>query len=244
MRNDTAAPMSFGRFVASLNLGVLSAHIEAERRALWNSRTIRKEGREPELRDIRELYDRLQQIHGQSVFADAECRERLAVMVTAEVFRSTGAPADNDSLITNIGNSARSLLREEVFFGFPRLDWSVPLDLEDGVALRNYLERKRHFLLYAESILDVWGAAFVGMWAALFTHLPDRMFLPEENRSGTLSLRAPLLTLIEKPADAVERLLGTFTTAPIEQHHLFETLIAAAEDNLFRVSGIPFEDRA
>lgn len=139
--------LTFERFVAGMSLATLSASIEAEKRALWNSRTIRKEGREPELRDIKRLYDTLKDIHEGSAFRDGECLERTAVMVTAEVFRRTGAPANNDKLIEQIGNSARTLLAQEVFFDWPRLDWNVPLDLEDGVALRNYLERKRHFLL-------------------------------------------------------------------------------------------------
>lgn len=238
------SPLTFERFVASMSLSTLSASIEAEKRALWNSRTIRKEGREPELRDIKRLYDKLKEIHERSVFADNECCDRTAVMMTAEVFRRTGAPADNDRLIEHIGNSALTLLAQEVFFDWPRLDWNVPLDLEDGVALRNYLERKRHFLLYAESILELWCDRFVDIWASLFQYLPDRMFLAESNQEGSLSLTTPLWHLLAKPAEVVESLLATFSHDTIVQHHLFEPLLATAEDNLYDATGIAFEERA
>jgi predicted transcriptional regulator len=237
------SPLTFERFVASMSLSMLSASVEAEKRALWNTRTIRKEGREPELRDIKRLYDKLKELHEGSAFHDGDCRERTAVMMTAEVFRRTGAPADNDRLIEHIGNSARTLLAEEVFFDWPQLDWNVPLDLEDGVALRNYLERKRHFLLYAESILELWCDRFVDMWGSLFHHLPDRMFVAESQSSGSLSLTTPLWHLLEKPAEAVECLLAGFSQDAIAQHYLFEPLLARAENNLFDATGVPFEER-
>ena len=227
-----------------MSLATLSASIEAEKRALWNARTIRKEGREPELRDIKRLYDTLKDIHEGSAFHDSECLERTAVMMTAEVFRRTGAPADNDRLIEQVGNSARTLLTQEVFFDWPNLDWNVPLSLEDGVALRNYLERKRHFLLYAESILELWCDRFVDMWACLFHHFPDRMFLAESQRDGSLILTTPLWHLLKNPAEAVENLLATFSHDAIAQHHLFEPLVGAVEGNLYDVTGIPFEERA
>lgn len=236
--------LTLERFFANMSLSTLSASIDAEKRALWNSRLIRKEGREPELRLIKQLYYKLKAIHDESAFHDSECLERTAVMMTAEVFRRTSAPADSDRLIEHIGNSARTLLAEEVFFDWPHLDWNVPLDLEDGVALRNYLERKRHFLLYAESILELWCERFVDIWAGIFHFLPDRMFQAEVQSHGSIALTTPLLTILDKPAEAVETLLWHLSHDTIEQHHLFETLYLNVENNLFNASGIPYEDRA
>lgn len=216
----------------------------SERSAVWNAQTIRKEGREPELRQLRTLYATLQDVHERSMFAENDCLQRIAVLVTAQVFSRTEAPAANDTLIEQIGETAIALLRQEVFFGFPAINWDVPLSLEDGVALRNYLERKRHFLLYAPDIVELWCDRFVDMWVALFKHLPDRMFKADTERSGSFDLSTPLVDMLDKPALAVENLLDTLAQDDIEQHALFETLLATVSDNVFTASGIRYEDRA
>ncbi len=212
--------------------------------ALWNSQIITKEGREPELRRLRTLYDKLKGVHERTMFADDECLQRIAVLVTAEVFSRTEAPATNDTLIEHVGDSAVSLLGQEVFFGFPTINWDVPLSLEDGVALGNYLERKRHFLLYASDMVELWCDRFTDMWVALFKHLPDRMFKALPQDQGSLELTTPLVDILDDPAMAVEQLLGTFTHADFERHSLFEPLLTALTDNLFLATGIAYEDRA
>ncbi|KUO69182.1 MAG: hypothetical protein APF80_02325 [Alphaproteobacteria bacterium BRH_c36] len=217
---------------------------DSENSALWNAQTITKEGREPELRKLRSLYAKLKDVHDQSMFADDECMHRIAVLVAAQVFSRTDAPTENDTLIEHVGETAVSLLRQEVFFGFPAINWDVPLSLEDGVALRNYLERKRHFLLYAPAILELWCDRFVDMWIALFKHLPDRMFKAKALNRGAFELSTPLVDILDDPALAVESLLGTFAHDDLEQHSLFEPLLAIVNDNLFEASGIAFENRA
>jgi len=218
--------------------------LSAERNALWSAQKISKEGREPELRQLKQLFTTLKDVHEKSMFSNDDGLQRIAVLVTAEVFSRTEAPADNDALIDLTGNSAITLLQQEVFFGFPSINWDVPLDLEDGVALRNYLECKRHFLLYAEDITELWCDRFVDMWAALFHHLPDRMFLAETDRHGSFMLSTPLLDILDKPASAIESLLNTFAHDDFEQHSIFEPLVSKISDNLYDASGIRFEDRA
>ena len=217
---------------------------DAQNSALWKAQTISKEGRGPELKKLKKLYQTLKIAHEQSVFADDQSLHRIAVLVAAQVFSRTNAPADNDSLIEHVGQSAVSLLNQEIFFGFPAINWDVPLSLEDGVALRAYLERKRHFLLYAPHSLELWCDRFVDMWVALFRHLPDRMFKAPAPNRGAFELSTPLVDRLDKPALAVESLLGSLAHDDFEQHSLFEPLIATVNDNLFQASGIAFEDRA
>ena len=83
--------------------------------AAWNSQTIAKEGREPELQKLRALYDKLKDVHERSMFADEECLQRIAVLVTAQVFSRTEAPTANDKLIEHVG-------------GMPPLKWSTNWD--------------------------------------------------------------------------------------------------------------------
>lgn len=217
---------------------------DSKNSALWNSQTITKEGREPEIRQLQALYAKLKDVHEQSMFADDECLQRIAVLVSAQVFSRTDAPSANDILIEHVGNAAVTLLRQEVFFGFPTINWDVPLSLEDGVALRNYLERKRHFLLYAPDIVELWCDRFVDMWVALFKHLPDRMFKAEAEARGSFELSTPLVDILDSPALVVENLLGAFAHDDFERHCLFEPLLTTVTDNLFTASGIAYEDRA
>lgn len=164
---------------------------EVENQARWSAVSISKEGREPELRQLRALYDKLKDIHDLSVFAEPDCLQRTAVLAAAQVFVRTSAPAANDTLAEFVGDTAVELLSQEVFFGFPSINWDVPLSLEEGVALRNYLERKRHFLLYAPNIIERWCDRFVDMWVALFKHLPDRMFKAVSEKRGSFDLSTP-----------------------------------------------------
>ena len=217
---------------------------ESESHALWNSISISREGRQPELRQLRALYEKLKDVHERSAFADAEYPRRTAVLASAEVFQRTGAPLDNDALIDQVAGSAVKLLSQEIFFGFPTINWDVPLSLEDGVALRNYLERKRHFLLYAPDIVDLWSERFVDMWVALFKHLPDRMFGTEADRRGAFDLSITVIDSLAQPALALDDLLIAIARDSNDQHALFEPLIAAINDNLFAASGIRDEDRA
>lgn len=216
----------------------------SEASAMWNALSITKEGREPELRQLRSLYDTLKNVHGRSPFADPECLQRTAVLVTAEVFSRTEAPAANDTLIELIAETADALLRQEVFFGFPIINWDVPLSLEDGVAMRNYLERKRHFLLYAPDVIELWCDRFVDIWVAIFMHLPDRMFKAEPERRGSFELSTPLIDVLDQPALAVENVLGALAHDDFEKHSICEPLLSTISDNLFAASGIRYEDRA
>ncbi len=230
-------------FVAAASPSYALHRLESLKLAAWNAHTIRKQGRGPELRELRALYTTLKQVHDDSHFARTEDQQRLAIMATAEVFRRLDVPADNDTLIEQIGASAHRLLNEEVFFTFPHIDWSVPLDLEDGVALGNFLEHKRHFLLYAPDILELWCQRFVDMWAAILAHLPDAMFRAQTDRTGSFDLSTSLVDLIETPALCVENLLAAVTHKDIGEHHLFEPLLDTITDNLCRVTGIPYEAR-
>ncbi|MEO0792370.1 MAG: type IV secretory system conjugative DNA transfer family protein, partial [Pseudomonadota bacterium] len=193
---------------------------------------------------LREIYDTLKDVHERSDYADLEFMQRAAVLVTADVFLRTGAPTDNDRIIDFVGNSAVHLLSREIFFGFATIDWDVPLDLEDTVALRNYLERKRHFLLYAPDIVEQWCERFIDIWVALFKHLPDRMFRAEDDRRGSFDLSTTVIDILDQPAVAIDDLIMAITQHGGKEHGLFEPLDAIIRDNVFIATGIREEDRA
>jgi len=237
---------TLAHFLSTISSDFRDTLTEAENAYKWKALSIREEGRELETANLRKLYETLQHVHESSPFADPDMPHRLAVLTAAEVFRRTGAPADNDRLVHHVAESALSLLQQEIIFGFPAIDWNVPLSLEDSVALRAYLEQKRHFLLYSENILEIWCDRFVDLWAVLFQHLPDRIFSAEPATTGTLSFSEPLIDSIEDLPLAVENLLASLFSedkGSLLDQNLFQTLIETIDQNICSVSGIPYEER-
>lgn len=212
----------------------------------WNTLSIRREGREVELRAIQNLYHRLKTVHEQSAFADPGLPRHVATVAVVEVFKSSCAPTQNDALISHVGESALSLLEAEVFFGFPGIDFTaIPLTLDEMVALRAYLEEKRAFLLNAPVVLRAWSDRFTTLWSTIFLHLPDQMFHPEQrNIIGALALSRPLVQAIEKPKELTEILLARIIEAASAEHNLFRPLSRIIENNTWNVTGVPHDERA
>lgn len=230
--------------IAHASSGYQSALATVENWWQWRSVRIRPLGREAELAEVQELYERLHAVHAASAFADPELPHRLAVMAAAEVFRQTGAPPDNDRLIRHVGQSAADLLAAEIFFGFPHIDFAVPLALDESLALRACLEDKRRFLLSAQSCLEDWTQRFVGLWTALFDHLPDAMFRADAPAGSGLMLQRPLAQAMPDPAAAVHGLVTALVSDDVAVSGLFRELTAVVSDNMWTAAGVREEDRA
>ena len=240
-----AAPLTLEHLVAFASASYRDMMVESDKAIAWGSIKIRREGRDAELRAIKALYDKLKAVHDKSAFADPDMPHRFAVVATAEVFKATGAPVENDTLITHVGNSAAQLLDAEIFFDFPTINFAIPLALDDIVALRAYLEEKRHFLLYADQILPAWSKRFSYLWSTIFIHLPDLMFAPEQSApTGSLKLAQPVLQTIAKPRDMVDALVRGMIDAVTADHNLFRSLGAALDNNIWTVTGVAPDDRA
>ena len=106
-------------FLGAISSSYRAAMEESERRMQWSSLSIRKEGREVEIAQLQKLYHTLLKVHEQSNFSDPHYCSRLSLLCAAEVFEKTGVPAENDGLLTSIGNSAQQLLDQEVFSSSP-----------------------------------------------------------------------------------------------------------------------------
>jgi len=231
--------------IAHASTGYQSALASVENWWQWRSVRIRPLGREAELAEVQELYQRLRAVHVASVFADPELPHRLAVMAAAEVFRERGAPADNDRLIRLVGQSASDLLAAEIFFGFPHIDFAVPLALDESLALRAYLEDKRRFLLTAQTCLEDWTHRFVGLWATLFDQLPDVIFRADASGgSGALTLQRPLAQAMADPVAAVQGLVLSVVSEEVAASGLFRNLSSIVRDNMWTATGVREEDRA
>jgi hypothetical protein len=231
--------------IAHASASYQGAMLSVENWLHWRAVRIRPQGRQAEVQEIRELYERLRAVHYASAFADPGMPHRLAVLMTTEVFRQTGALAHNDALIDHVGKSACELLAAEIFFGFPTIDFAIPLALDECVALRAYLEDKRRFLLTAKPTLEAWSQRFVSVWSKLFAHLPDAMFAANDGTAATnvLTLQRPLALALKDPAAAVQSILNVIA-AEGKETRLFRDLIHTIEDNVWTATGVPHEARA
>jgi len=161
------------------------------------------------------------------------------------VFRETGIPAVNDDLIEHIGRSAVELLAQEVFLDFPAIDWSVPLALDELVALRAYLEEKRQFLLQPEAVLRAWRDTFVNLWTPVLAHMPDEMFRERgERASDGLVLTRPLIEAMHEPARALDKWIAAVASPQARPMNTFHNLLSTIEGNGFRAAGVSADSRA
>lgn len=239
-----ARHMSLDDLIAFASMSYAEALNAAEKSAAWNVVTIRAEGRDVEIKRLKEVYSRLKVVHAQSTFAHPDMPQRLAVAFAAEVFRATGAPIENDALLERVGRSAVELLLDEVAFGFPDINFDIPLSLDDTAALRSYLEEKRRFLLNSEKLLHAWGQSFIGMWASLFSALPDDAFMPPPASSDSaLHLRRPIIQAMTKPAAAIEALMASIINSENEAAGLFAPLRRTLADNVPTASGSNDSDK-
>ncbi len=233
-----ARHMTLDDLIAFASTSYAEALLVAEKGAAWNVVTIRAEGRDVEIKRLKEVYRRLKAVHAQSTFAHPDMPHRLAVAFAAEVFRATGAPTENDMLLERVGRSALELLQDEVAFGFPDINFDIPLSLDDTAALRSYLEEKRRFLLNSEKFLHAWGQSFIGMWASLFSALPDDAFMPPPASSDSaLHLRRPIIQAMTKPAAAIEALMASIINSENEAAGLFAPLRRTLQENVPTTTG-------
>ena len=130
----------------SFRHGWQRADRRAEQWSIWNAVRIRASGWDQDLADLKTRYDTLRSRHDASPFADPALAEKLAVACLREAL-DTFPEFPPDPIIDGIAQATLQLLNDEIFFGFPHIDWGMPLSLDEGMALKQYLDRKEQFLV-------------------------------------------------------------------------------------------------
>ena len=136
---------SIGAFLEELGdafrAGWQRAEARHEFKRLWHAVRIRGSGWDRELAEIRERYDAVKRRHDASSFADSECPQKLVIPCLHEIFDACPGALPLDPIIDAVTSATLELLSDEIFFGFPHIDWDVPLSLDEGMALKRYLEQ-------------------------------------------------------------------------------------------------------
>lgn len=235
-------------FLSELNAafaqGTEEARTRAEFRARWRAVRIRTSGWDKERAELKDRYERINALHETSPYADPEVADQLVISCVQEIMESIGGELPPRPILDCIISSARKLLKNEVFFAFPNIDWNVPLSLDEGVALRRYLDRKERFLSRSVETISSWSRTFVNMWAGLLSYLPETSLQISDDSSSALTLSAGVADLMSDTNEAIERILLTLADEDLAHPQLFTALRAQLEQNLYRASGIHPDDAA
>ena len=218
---------------------------DAEHHALWNAVTIAKEGREPELRQLKRSMTKLKDVHERSTFADAgmpAAHRRLGDRRGLCAHRRTGRKRYADRACRRHRRRplvARNLLR----FPGDQLGRAAQPRRRRRIAQLSRTQaplsalRARHHRAVVRSLRRHVGGA---LQAPARSHVQGRT---RTDAARSIS-RPPLSIFSSQPAPAVDELLIAIAQDDVEQHGLFEPLLATVHDNLFVASGIRDEDRA
>jgi hypothetical protein len=233
----------FEELGASIREGWQRAERSAEQRRLWNAVTIRAFGWDRELAELRRRYEALKADHDASPFADPELPNRLVVACLREVLEELDGHAPPDAVLQAMVSATVDLLEQEPFFSFPHIDWQVPLSLDEGIALRQYLDRKSHFLARPMDAVQLWSRHLVSAWAGMLRYLPSNVTAAPTD-PGSSALSASLTDLLRNPSEVIERLVIHIFADDVSRADLFAEVRSRVEGNVCAVSGIPIEDRA
>ncbi|MCI0561496.1 MAG: type IV secretory system conjugative DNA transfer family protein, partial [Nitrososphaera sp.] len=127
------------------------------------------------------------------------------------------------------------LMAEEGLWALPEVDWSKEWGLEEGLELRKFLQAERRFLVNYETNMAIWKEKLFWIFQGMMGYLPARTFA-DGNGDGTFTV--PLIDLLEKPDEVIERLVVTFFDQDVSEAKLFERVRNQLDRNAKLASGI------
>ncbi len=129
------------------------------------------------------------------------------------------------------------LALETTIFSSPSFDWDIArLSLKEQVDLRRFLRAKQHFLGNQDRVGELLTTALGNVFGA---SLASSQL---EDRSGDAEFTVPLVTLMRKPGDLVDRIIGTICKQELTEAGLFTTLQQRLYENVCVASGVYPDD--
>ncbi len=198
-----------------------------------------------ELRETHELYDRVRHAFGASPYTDdafGEFRVDLLIDACGRAERVPIGPLTNA-----FGRLIGDLVDLDfLLYGFPNEPNLTALTAHEAVDLRTYLRRKERFLADPGRQHTLWREKIANTIAGLIDRLPTTLFKadwddddPETDDGQTV----PLIDLLENPAEAIERLFGTYNTDDLLQAEMFSELREQFDRRVCAASGIEWAER-
>ncbi len=198
-----------------------------------------------EIRDTRELYDRVSAAYASHPLAAEDDRQRFIGDILFEVCsRCDGWPLPQ--LIDATGQMIEDLLIAEGLAHLPEVTSIETLTMDEGVTLRGQLWRLNRFLSDWERLSSLWRDKMIALASGILSALPRSLFTEDSADGDTgkpIFLAVPLIDLCGEAPKVIERTMATFFDSDVGGAHLFEKVCERLERNLCEASGIPYERR-
>jgi hypothetical protein len=198
-----------------------------------------------ELRETKALCDETRRAFEVSPYAAEDAADEFTFNIVMEACERA-AIIPTHTLVRALFQTTRGLLIEEgSLFGFPDVDFSRGLSLEEGVRLRTYLRRKRQFLDDRARLEDIWREKVIRIFEGIIGYLPSSVFLDDvaaiDKDDPAGSFQAAVIDLCDEPAMAIERTAATLLDDDVVSAQLFNEVREQIDRNHLLASGIPLE---
>ena len=190
-----------------------------------------------DLTETIELYNQVRSAHFASIWASSDIIPRVNTCIAELVAENVALPSS--SLCEALDKCQQAILAlETTIFSFQEIDFrSAVLSLKEHVDLRRFLRAKQHFLAnddrVSKLLIEIVGTVFSG----IISDLPNIRETAEE-----APLTVPLVCLMRKPGDLVDRIIGTILKKELLEAGLFTALQERLYTNVCLASGVSPED--
>lgn len=191
-----------------------------------------------DLAETRALYNEVRSAHRASMWGQSDALERVHNHLVTCISESTALP-ENETLLEALDRCQKEVLAlETTIFSSPEIKWDVAkLSMKEQVDLRRFLRAQQHFLANAEKVGDLLGDAVAGILAGLIGQLPKF-----EGDEDDAALTVPLVALMNKPGEVIDRLTNTLIKPELSESGLFVALTDRLYRNICAASGIDPDD--
>lgn len=195
--------------------------------------------KEREQRETIKLYEEVKRAFDATPYADNDKANDFIFNIVVEACDRAGVTPTID-LGEALYSTVRGLLAAEgSIYGFVDINPRAELTLEEGVSLREFLNRKRRFLSDHDRLLDIWREKVIRTLEGIIGYLPASLFgedVGDVLPASTIS--ALLIDLCESPAEVIERAIMTMFDDDITNARLFDGMRQRLDTLALLASGI------
>jgi hypothetical protein len=187
-------------------------------------------------RDLAEtiaLYREVQRAHAASVWAQEKVVDRINARCVEIITDLIDLP-NYARLLEALDRCQKAVIAQETtVISFPEIDWArARLSMKEQVDLRRFLRAKEHFLANEDRIFELFAQTLCNVFGGIIQSLPK--FLTDDEPSLTV----PLISLMRKPGETVDKIIGTLIAEPLVNAGLFTALQQRLYENQCRASGV------
>jgi hypothetical protein len=192
-------------------------------------------------RDLSEtiaLYDEVRAAHHASLWAQEDAIERVHNFIVERITEIAELP-HSSTLSAALDRCQKEVLAlETTIFSSPQIDWDIArLSVKEQVDLRRFLRAQQHFLANDDRVGDLLTTALGNVFGGIIGKLPKL-----DDSSDDTELTVPLVTLMRKPGDVIDRIIGTICKQELTEAGLFTTLQQRLYANVCVASGVSPDD--